>query len=294
MELEKFTDSSVGALLDHMNRIEVSSNNPDIVSERTSLNYSLTPYIDVARDKYQGSFNARADVRMQEYEYYKQRKSELYCYNRSDVNTMAGCVVPLPKELTTAEQQERFFKGVTQFLSERYGGDPTPDGRMYPNVISVSVHYDERQTVKDQLIGHLHFNWIPAVKINKDVLMSRKNHVKEMEKFSYKISAKEVITKRDLKSLHHDLQQYLVDNGIEGRVAFKGEGSQRNINIPTSMLKEYTNRTGKTLTKEDLRDLTVDKLADTFEKARSAEKAASWGDHTNWGRERSEDITWNR
>lgn len=294
MELEKFTDSSVGALLDHMNRIEVSSNNPDIDPERTSLNYSLTPYININRNDYQNSFNARADVRTQEYEYYKQRKSELFCYNRADVNTLAGCVVPLPKELTTNEQQERFFVGVTQFLSERYGGDPTPDGRTHPNVISVSVHYDERQTVEGQLIGHLHFSWIPAVRINKDVLMSRKNHVKAMENYDYKISAKEVITKRDLKSLHQDMQKYLDEKGIEGRVVFKSEGSQRSINIPTQMLKEYTNRTGKTIDKDDLRNLTVDKLADTFEKARSAEKVSAWGDRNNWGKEKTEDITWNR
>ena len=294
MQLEKFTDSSVGPLLDHMNRIEVSSNNPDIDPERVSLNYSLTPYINVSRSDYQTSFDIRAEVRAQEYEYYKLRKSELYCYNRNDINTIAGCVVPLPKELSSPEQQERFFEGVAQFLSDRYGGDPTPDGRVYPNVISVSVHYDERQTVEGQLIGHLHFNWIPAVEINKDVLMSRKNHVKAMENYDYKISAKEVITKRDLKTLHQDMQKYLIDNGIEGRVVFKGEGGQRSINIPTHMLKEYTDRTGKTISKEDLRNLTVDKLADTFEIARSTEKVSAWGDRTNWGRNKSEDITWNR
>lgn len=133
MEIEKFTDSQVRGILSHVNRINPNDANVDIDNGRTELNYSLTPYIHVSRKEYQEDMQTKTDVRRTEWEYYKFRKSELYCYGRDNVVTLAGCVVTLPAELVGHhDKAEAFFKAVTQFLCERYGGDPTEDGREYP------------------------------------------------------------------------------------------------------------------------------------------------------------------
>lgn len=172
--IEKFSDGAVVNELRHNNRLIIKDSNPDIDPERTHLNYSLTPYIDVPKSEY--SLH-RSEIRRKEQEYYRQRKSELYCYNRKDVKTMAGCIVTCPKEIVSAKEQERFFKATASFLSQRYGSK---------NVISITVHYDEGKLLKltdetgqvlrdaqgspmtEFRLGqpHLHFCWIPACKID--------------------------------------------------------------------------------------------------------------------------------
>lgn len=271
MQIEKFTDKQVRGLLLHMNRVRSNDMNTDIDNERTELNYSLTPYLN-------GNGLTREEIRKAEWAYYKQRKAELYCYARDDVCTMAGCVVTLPEELIGhPEKAERFFETVTRFLCERYGGEPTTDGRLYPNVVSVTVHYDEKQLDESRgLRGHLHFNWIPAVKIDHEKLMAKKNHVKMMEFYDYKISAKECITKKDLSALHQDLQAYLTANHVEGKVIINPTGG-KSVNIPVSQLKEYTERTGRTIDRELLKDLTVDRIVDGLELAREKDNTREWG-----------------
>ena len=273
MEIEKFTDKQVNGLLAHMNRMETSSDNLDIDSSRTSLNYSLTPYTGVSRTEYQTSRKARGEVKARELEYYRQRKSEVYCYPRADVNTLVGAVITAPRELAgSPEKQEAFFRGVADFLFDRYGGEPTADGRMHPNIVSAEVHYDERQTA-DALIGHMHVSWVPAVKIDKVALMEKPKHVKAMENFEYKMGAKEMMNKSDLKSLHGDLQRYLDSHGIEGKVLLKGEGEGRRINLTIGQIKDYTDRTGRTIDPEILRNMTVDRVVSALERERSIEQS---------------------
>lgn len=295
MEIEKFTDKQVRNILNHMSRINPNDTNADIDSGRTELNYSLTPYIDVSRKDYQSSMQTRAGVKKSEWEYYKLRKSELYCYGREDVCTLAGCVITLPAELVGyPDKAEKFFVAVAQFLCDRYGGEATEDGRAYPNVVSITVHYDEKQLDEAAgLRGHLHFNWIPAVKIDHEKLMSKKNHVKLMEVYDYKISAKECINKKDLSTLHQDLAAYLVANNVEGKVVVNSNGGGRNVNIPVAHLKEYTERTGKTIDKELLKNLTVERIVEGLEMVREKEQGHLWG--PSWeDRDWEFDNTWTR
>lgn len=167
-------------------------------------------------------------------------------------------------------------------------------GESIPNVISVTVHYDEKQLdVSNGLRGHLHFNWIPVVRIDHEKLMSKKNHVKLMEVYDYKISAKECINKKDLATLHQDLAEYLSTHNIEGRVLINPDGGGRSVNIPVSHLKEYTERTGKTIDKELLKDMTLEKIVEGLELARDKDKGRQWG--RSWG-ERGREIedVWTR
>lgn len=112
----------------------------------------------------------------------EQRLQEVHCMKRADVKPFATWVVTLPQELqgTTQEEQREFFQATYSFLVDRYGGEK--------NVLSANVHNDETTP-------HMHFAFTPVVWDAK----------KEREK----ISAKEVLNRKDLQTFHNDLDAYL-------------------------------------------------------------------------------------
>ncbi|WP_326257328.1 MobV family relaxase [Bacillus toyonensis] len=110
------------------------------------------------------------------------RLSEVHCLNRKDVKVCADWAVTLPeslKEIPENEQRE-FFEKTYEFLRDRYGGEK--------NVLSANVHNDETTP-------HMHFAFMPVVWDEK----------KQREK----VSAKEVLTRKDLKTFHQDLDKFL-------------------------------------------------------------------------------------
>ena len=269
MEISKFTKQEATGLLAHYDRIETSSDNPDIDTERTHLNYSLTPYTSISCEEYQKSRDARRTVFLEEREYYKKRLAEVYCYKRDDVKTLVDCVITSPQEIQGREETERFFAAVFDFLANRYGGVKVDDGRLHPNIISATVHFDE-STVGQP---HMHFAFIPIVEIDKTRLMEKKNHVKKMEDYDFKVSAKEVCSKKDLATLHQDLQAYLDEKEIEGRVLKKSEGTGRTISVSIETLKEYSQRHGgKRIDTDILHNLTLDRLEELYVKAKEYDR----------------------
>lgn len=111
-----------------------------------------------------------------------QRLDEVYCMKRKDVKACCEWVVTLPESLKDRpdEHKRKFFEETYEFLADRYGGKQ--------NVISANVHNDETTP-------HIHFDFIPVVWDEK----------KEREK----VSAKEVITRAELKYFHNDLDNHL-------------------------------------------------------------------------------------
>ncbi|WP_144597653.1 MULTISPECIES: MobV family relaxase [Bacillus] len=112
----------------------------------------------------------------------EKRLKEVYCMKRADVKPMAVWALTLPEELKekSAEEQRTFFEAGYDFMKNRYGGEK--------NVLSANVHNDETTP-------HMHFAFIPVVWDEK----------KQREK----VSAKQVLTRTDLKSFHQDLDKYL-------------------------------------------------------------------------------------
>ncbi|MGG3754417.1 MobV family relaxase [Bacillus anthracis] len=110
------------------------------------------------------------------------RLNEVHCLNRKDVKVCADWVVTLPESLkdTSEKEQREFFEKTYEFLANRYGGEK--------NVLSANVHNDETRP-------HMHFAFIPVVWDEK----------KQREK----VSAKEVLTRKDLKTFHQDLDKFL-------------------------------------------------------------------------------------
>ncbi|MGH0957040.1 MobV family relaxase, partial [Bacillus paranthracis] len=110
------------------------------------------------------------------------RLSEVHCLNRKDVKVCADWAVTLPESLKDASEKEQreFFEKTYEFLANRYGGEK--------NVLSANVHNDETRP-------HMHFAFMPVVWDEK--------------KQQAKVSAKEVLTRKDLKTFHQDLDEFL-------------------------------------------------------------------------------------
>lgn len=189
--VEKYTDSAVFNILRHSERTIANNKNTDIEPTRTIYNYKLSP-----------------ERKISDYDYYKQRKSELYVYGRADVKTLAGWVVTLPKG-AMPEQSEAFFRSTYDFLQKRYGEE---------NVISAVVHHDEGGQ------PHMHFNFIPAIY----------DFGKEREK----ICANDVLNRGELRSFHGQLQQYLDKAGLSDLRVYTGVTARNGRNYTVEQLKQ--------------------------------------------------------
>lgn len=89
---------------------------------------------------------------------------------RKDAVRMCDCVITMPRSFDPSRQRE-FFNAAYAFLSQRYGSE---------NVVSAWVHRDETQP-------HMHFAWVPVTQDGR-------------------LSAKSVVNRLDLKTLHPDMQ----------------------------------------------------------------------------------------
>ncbi|PEW24232.1 MobV family relaxase [Bacillus thuringiensis] len=112
----------------------------------------------------------------------KDRLGEVHCMNRKDVKVCADWVVTLPENLKSISEKEQreFFEKTYEFLSNRYGGEK--------NVLSANVHNDETTP-------HMHFAFMPVVWDEK----------KQREK----VCANDVLTRKELKTFHQDLDKFL-------------------------------------------------------------------------------------
>lgn len=138
-----------------------------------------TENIDSSRTEQ--NYNLAAEQQpLSQIDFIRTRLSEVKTQKRKDLNVMCDWVVTAPKDLPK-ELQPQFFKETYNYLAAKYGKK---------NVISAYVHLDE-------VTPHLHFAFVPVVE-NK-------------RKGGYKVSAKECITRADLKHFHEDLQNYLED-----------------------------------------------------------------------------------
>lgn len=166
--VEKFSAGAVRNQLRHNRREIEHSGNPDIDPSRQGQDYVLSP-----------------DRGMTEYDYFKQRISQLYVYNRDDIKVMAGWVVTAPQDLDPTRYDD-FFYTTYDFLEKRYGKE---------NVIQAIVHDDEGGQ------PHLHFCFVPVVEDSK-------------HDEGYKACANEVLDRRELRNFHPDLQTSL-DKGTQ-------------------------------------------------------------------------------
>lgn len=132
---EKFGAGAVRNILRHNRREIEHSSNHDIDPKRLERDYILSP-----------------DRGMTEYDYFLQRKSELYCYNRNDVKVMVGWIVTAPQDLDP-ERYDNFFYATYNFLANRYGEENVVQAIPYDVFASINAVTDdtERQERLEQL-----------------------------------------------------------------------------------------------------------------------------------------------
>jgi hypothetical protein len=183
--VKKFKAGAVVNILRHNRRTIQNPANEDIDKNRENLNYALSP-----------------DRGMTDYQYFKQRKSEVYCHGRKDVKVMAGWVVTAPVDLPR-EQHRAFFESTYNFLSDRYGEK---------NVVQAIVHADEGGE------SHLHFCFLPIAPDSK--------------RGGEKICANDILTPAKLKDFHPDLARHLKADGINANImtgVTKAQGGNRTV-----------------------------------------------------------------
>lgn len=124
------------------------------------------------------NYNLAVHQEMAQLDFLNQRLGEIHVHNRKDVNVFCDWVVTAPKDLPDTDL-DLFFKSTYGFLEGRYGKE---------NVISAYVHMDETTP-------HLHFAFVPVVRDKK--------------KDRFKLSAKEKISRIELKQFHPALSSHL-------------------------------------------------------------------------------------
>ena len=167
--IEKFKRKDVARVCNHFERKFSGDGIPDnrnIDPTRTHLNYNLAEHNEA------------------QMEFINRRCAEVRCNPRADLNILASCCLFLPKDVPP-EGERRFFESAYRFLSDRYGKS---------NIVSAYVHKDEGFRATDGRLNescHMHFVFIPVAHRDTD---------KEC------VSAKLVINKKDLQTLHSDME----------------------------------------------------------------------------------------
>ena len=207
----KFTKASCGHMFAHFDRKAEHISNENLDRERTHLNYNLATH-----------------QTMDQGEFVRKRCAEVHCQNRKDVNVMATWVVTVPKDLPEQEHKA-FFQASYDFLQQRYGRE---------NVVSAYVHMDE-------VTPHMHFAFVPVKHGFKE---DKKNP--DISTEYRKVSAKEVLNRRELQAFHPALQRYV----------------ERELGHEVSILNEATKEGNKSI-EELKRQTATERLQEANEKA---------------------------
>lgn len=142
--VNKYSGEAIVSLLRHNQREIVGNSNAAIIPEKTELNYS---------------FPMPNHNELTDYKYYKKVLESNYLYGRGtqrekDAITACSWVVTAPKEIVGyKEKEDAFFKGVYDFISNRYGSE---------NIINNRVHYDEAGE------PHIHIIIVPSMQLDHD------------------------------------------------------------------------------------------------------------------------------
>ena len=196
---------------------------------------------DIDKTRSYLNYNLATDRNLSQREILNSRLSEVKVLKRDNVNVTCNQVVNLPKRIKEDSEEEKlFFKETYNFLKDRYGEK---------NVISAYVH-------KDEVTPHMHFCFIPVV-------VDKKKNIE-------KVSAFELITKKELNSFHKDLNNYMTNifkkdigilngataNGNKTVLELKNQKLEEEYNLKKEIYKEIENL----YINLDLKNIDIEKL----------------------------------
>lgn len=171
MNIQKYAKEACGHLFKHFERAKDKYGNYVKFGNR-DIDLSLSCL----------NYNLAPNRGMTQSEYLDKRLSEVYHIKKKDLNVMCSWVITVPDDLQP-EKLHQFFHAAYHFMGHRYGEE---------NVISAYVHLDEN---REKGHAHMHFAFIP-------VIYDRK-------KERFKVSAKDVINKKELQVIHKEAEDYI-------------------------------------------------------------------------------------
>ncbi|MFR2890802.1 MAG: MobV family relaxase [Clostridium butyricum] len=172
------------------------------------------------------NYNLAPSKNLSQREILNQRLSEVKLLKRNDVNIICTWIITLPKTIKKDSEEEKlFFKESYNFLKNKY---------KEKNIVSSYVH-------KDEVTPHMHFCFIPVV-------IDKKKNIE-------KVSAKECITREDLKKFHKELNDYMINifnrdigilngatvNGNKTILEMKNQKLEEEYNLKKEIYKEIEN-----------------------------------------------------
>lgn len=182
----------------------------------------------IDRERTHLNYNLAVHQTMLQSEFMRQRLSEVKVQNRKDVNVMCAWAITLPDNIPEGDEKN-FFDSCYEFLENKYGKE---------NVVSAYVHMDETTP-------HMHFAFIPVVY--------------DPKKEKYKVSAKECITRNELKRFHSDLEAFL-----EPRLGYTP-------NILTGATREG-NKSIQELKRHSAREIVQEAISEAFKEKQETRK----------------------
>lgn len=179
---------------------------------------------DIDKSRSYLNYNLAPDRNLTQREFLNKRLEEVKILKRNDINIICSWVITLPKTIEKNSEEEKiFFEKSYEFLKNKY---------QEKNIVSSYVH-------KDEVTPHMHFCFIPIVKDKK----------KNIEK----VSAKECVTREDLKKFHKELNEYMSNifkrdigilngataNGNKTVLEMKNEQLEKELNKISNKTKKY-------------------------------------------------------
>lgn len=141
-------------------------------------------------------------------EHLKELLSNVHHINRKNLKVACDVVVTCPKNVP-ATMREDFFKKTYEFMLSRYCSN-TGLTNTSDNVLSAWVHNDEKTP-------HIHFCFAP---IRYDT-----------EKGISKFDCKNIINRKDLRTLHSEFQKYMNENGFRAAKVENGGTLYKRIEV---------------------------------------------------------------
>lgn len=205
--------------------LQLKHNNRTLNEETTTINYELSKN----NTYYNFGYSASSEER------YNDIISTSKVLNRKDVNTMIECVVTMPKDVK-AEDKEKFWNATIDFFRSRYGKDSLvgaaihrdePGAREHihidfvPLVKNLVKDEKELDTIKNRREEELKQLNDDAIKMNMTVSELEKAKCEIKKKYKtlmktvkkvecgYKVSAKDILTKEELKLFHPSLNEHI-------------------------------------------------------------------------------------
>nr|WP_308623897.1 MobV family relaxase [uncultured Eisenbergiella sp.] len=184
------------------NNEERNYSNQDIDKSRTEQNYNLAPVHEEGL-----------------YEFTKNRVNELGVVRKTQVWS-ADWVVTAPCEIKEdGTKCQEFFDKAYQFMETRYGAE---------NTVSAYVHMDETTP-------HMHYCFVPVQKENVCSLDKATGTLNSETR--EKLCAKEVLNRRELRTIHKDIQAYM-DRELDYKVSVTTGKTSLKGNVSLKELKE--------------------------------------------------------